>query len=123
MLTNCFCLTLVNVDTVESVDGSTGAQPSSFSPLTYKYFIFGSDTPKIQFVGSGEVQKAITQGSELPVNTGIGVTYRKEFNPDSMRQKKIRTESKIFRTEANKTYSKGEIVPKPSRLHPLLFEL
>lgn len=120
---DCFCQTLNDIDSVAIVIDSTNTNSLNASYVPYMYFIFGSDTPKIQFVGSGEVQKAITQGSELPVNTGIGVTYRKEFNPDTILQKKIRTESTKFRKEEFKEYAKGDLASRPSRLHPLLFEL
>lgn len=111
-----FCQT-----TLKNLDSDTVVTKLSDSKsdldIPYTYFILGSDTPSIQFVGSGEVQKAITEGSELPVNTGLGVIYRKEFNPDSLREK-------IYRFGRNKaSIEKGTKIYKPSFLRPLLFEL
>jgi hypothetical protein len=44
----------------------------------------GRTNPQLQFVGNANVQKSLTNGEDIPANTGIGVIYREDLGAEYM---------------------------------------
>jgi hypothetical protein len=50
---------------------------------------------EIRFVGTGDIQKALSDNSEVPANAGFGVTYERDFGDQSVGFSRIQIEASI----------------------------